>query len=672
MNLITDRLNRLLKGDTYLQPYADVIGHRLERIEKTADRLTLGKMSLADFAAGHEYFGLHFQNNEWVFREWAPNATAVYLVGEMTGWQQHREFSLEKGDEGVWEIRLSREKLEHGALYRLRIHWPGGEGDRISAYARRVIQDPKTKIFNAQVWRPPVPYRWKNTDWQRSDEPPFIYEVHIGMAQEEEKIGTYREFTRSILPRILATGYNTLQLMAVQEHPYYGSFGYQVSNFFAASSRYGTPDDLKALIDTAHGEGLTVIMDIVHSHAVSNEVEGLSRFDGTLHQYFHGGPRGKHLAWDSRCFDYGKHQVLHFLLSNCRYWLDEFRFDGFRFDGITSMLYLHHGLERAFTSYDDYFDDSVDEDALTYLALTNRLIHDIRPDALTIAEDISGMPGLASPLSKGGFGFDYRFAMGIPDYWIRLVKDTPDEDWPMENLWYELNNRRSEEKTISYSESHDQALVGDQSIIFRLIGVDMYDGMRIDDTYLQVDRGIALHKLIRLITMATADRGYLNFMGNEFGHPEWIDFPREGNNWSYKYARRQWHLVDDDDLKYHLLAKFDRDMITLAKQYCLLDASVPHLLHKHSEDKIIAFERKGLIFVFNFHPGRSFSDYRFEARPGKYKMALDSDAVLYGGHGRLITDQIHFTLQSQKEDPLRQQISLYLPSRSAQVLIPVD
>jgi 1,4-alpha-glucan branching enzyme len=672
MNLIIDRLNRLLKIDAYLQPYADVIGQRLERIEKTADRLTLGKMSLADFAAGHEYFGLHFQNNEWVFREWAPNATAIYLVGEMTGWQQRREFSLEKGDEGVWEIRLSQEKLEHGTLYRLRIHWPGGEGDRIPAYARRVIQDPETKIFNAQVWQPPAPYRWKNTDWQRPDEPPFIYEVHIGMAQEEEKIGTYQEFTRSILPRILATGYNTLQLMAVQEHPYYGSFGYQVSNFFAASSRFGTPDDLKALIDTAHEAGLSVIMDIVHSHAVSNEVEGLSRFDGTLHQYFHGGPRGKHLAWDSRCFDYGKHQVLHFLLSNCRYWLDEFRFDGFRFDGITSMLYLHHGLERAFTSYDDYFDDSVDEDALTYLALANRLIHDIRPDALTVAEDISGMPGLASPLSKGGFGFDYRFAMGIPDYWIRLVKDTPDEAWPMGNLWNELTNRRSEERTISYSESHDQALVGDQSIIFRLIGADMYDGMHIDDTRLQVDRGIALHKLIRLITLATADSGYLNFMGNEFGHPEWIDFPREGNNWSYKYARRQWQLVDNVDLKYHLLAKFDRDMITLAKQYCLLDASMPHLLHEHSEDKIIAFERKGLIFVFNIHPDRSFSDYRFEAPAGMYKMALDSDAPLYGGHGRLDPDQIHFSLKIQEKDHLRQQISLYLPSRSAQILIPAD
>jgi len=672
MNLITDRLNRLLKGDAYLQPYVDVIRCRLERIEKTAESLTLRKMSLADFAAGHEYFGLHFRNKEWVFREWAPNATAIYLVGEMTGWQQRREFSLEESDEGVWEIRLSREKIEHGALYRLRIHWPGGEGDRIPAYARRVIQDPETKIFNAQVWRPPDPYRWNKTEWQRPDEPPLIYEVHIGMAQEEEKIGTYQEFTRSILPRIITSGYNTLQLMAVQEHPYYGSFGYQVSNFFAASSRFGTPDDLKALIDTAHGEGLAVIMDIVHSHAVSNEVEGLSRFDGTLHQYFHGGPRGRHLAWDSRCFDYGKHQVLHFLLSNCRYWLDEFRFDGFRFDGITSMLYLHHGLERAFTSYEDYFDDSVDEDALTYLALANRLIHYIRPDALTIAEDISGMPGLASPLSKGGFGFDHRFAMGIPDYWIRLVKDTADEDWPMGKLWYELTNRRSEEKSISYSESHDQALVGDQSIIFRLIGADMYDSMRIDDTHLQVGRGIALHKLIRLITMATADSGYLNFMGNEFGHPEWIDFPREGNNWSYKYARRQWHLVDDADLKYHLLAKFDQDMIILAKQYCLLDTSVPHLLHEHSEDKIIAFERKGLIFVFNFHPERSFSDYRFAAPAGKYKMALDSDALLYGGHGRLDPDQIHFTLKNREHDHLIHQISLYLPSRSAQIIVPAD
>jgi 1,4-alpha-glucan branching enzyme len=471
MRGLESRLDRLLKSDSYLTPFSDQIRHRLEHIEETEHRLTQRKMSLAEFASGHEYFGLHFQRGEWGFREWAPNATAIYLIGDMSKWQVRREFGLEKiNDYGVWEIRLTADKLAHGDLYRLRTHWPGGEGDRIPAYARRVVQDPKTLIFNAQVWLPPESYRWK-TDFKRPKEAPLIYEAHIGMAQEEEKIGSFREFTLGVLPRIANAGYNTLQLMAIQEHPYYGSFGYQVSNFFAPSSRYGTPEDLKLLIDTAHAQGLTVFMDLIHSHSVSNEVEGLSRFDGTLFQYFHDGLRGKHKAWDSRCFDYDKPQVLHFLLSNCRYWLDEFRFDGFRFDGVTSMLYLEHGLRRVFTSYSDYFDGSVDEDALTYLALANRVIHDIRSDAVTIAEDVSGMPGLAVSQSEGGFGFDYRFAMGVPDYWIRLIKDFKDENWPIGHLWFRSLKNKSERSTnslLTHSLSMLQCEVPDPKYTFCL------------------------------------------------------------------------------------------------------------------------------------------------------------------------------------------------------------
>jgi len=669
MKLTADPLKRFLDSDPYLRPYEKVIRSRQKLIHETGERLTRGTMSLPEFASGHEYFGLHFKDNQWIFREWAPNATSVYLIGDISGWQEKKEFALEPvGEEGVWEIRLASKTLEHGDLYRLRIHWPGGNGDRIPAYARRVVQDPKTLIFNAQVWLPPLPYQWKCNDFQPARMPLFIYEAHVGMAQEEEKIGSYKEFTARIIPRISATGYNTLQLMAIPEHPYYGSFGYHVSSFFAASSRFGTPEEFKELVDTAHAAGLTVIMDIVHSHAVSNEVEGLSLFDGTRYQYFHDGLRGLHEAWDSRCFDYRKYQVLHFLLSNCRFWLDEYRVDGFRFDGITSMLYYHHGMGKAFTSYDDYFDDSVDEEAIVYLALANRLIHELRSDALTIAEDISGMPGLAVSSSEGGIGFDYRFAMGVPDYWIRLTKDVHDESWHMGDLWHELTNRRLDEKTISYAESHDQALVGDKTLIFRLIGSDMYDHMSVSDENIVVDRGIAIDKLIRFITLCTAGNGYLNFMGNEFGHPEWIDFPRKENSWSYFYARRQWRLVDDTNLKYHFLSRFDRDMIALAKQYRLFEFPWPHLLFEHINDKVIVFKRGELLFAFNFHPARSHDNYRFDAPPGKYRMILDTDAAQYGGHGRLIPEQIHLTCVAASGSEKRNLLSLYLPTRTAIVL----
>lgn len=654
-----------MRNDPYLLSYEKTIQSRMRLVKEMRNRLTQGgRISLGDFASGHEYFGLHFLKNQWVFREWAPNATAINFIGDMTDWREAGEFELEKiNAEGVWEIRFPAGFLSHGMVYRLRMHWEGGEGDRIPAYARRVVQDPDTLIFNAQVWSPPDPHKWNHTDFVSKPDPLFVYEAHVGMAQEEKKIGSYREFTERVLPRIVDAGYNVLQLMGIQEHPYYASFGYHVSSFFAASSRFGPPEDLKALIDQAHGSGLSVIMDLVHSHAVANEVEGLSRFDGTLYQYFHEGPRGIHEAWGSRCFDYGKPQVLHFLLSNCRFWLDEYHFDGFRFDGITSMLYRHHGLGKAFTSYDDYFDDTVDEDALTYLTLANELIHDVRGTGVTIAEDISGMPGLAASGEEGGVGFDYRLAMGVPDFWIRILKEKRDEDWPLGEMWYELTNRRVDEKSIGYAESHDQALVGDKTLALRLMGPDLYHHMHIKEKSLAVDRGMALHKLVRFITLATAGNGYLNFMGNEFGHPDWIDFPREGNGWSYDYARRQWGLRDNPDLRYGFLAHFDRHMIKLAGTYRLLEVSSPCLIMEHSEHMVLAFERGGLIFVFNFHPTVSHNGYSIAAAPGEYQMIMDSDAPEYGGHGRLLKDQRHFSHPA---------LSLYLPTRTALVLASVD
>ncbi|HQF76169.1 MAG TPA: alpha amylase C-terminal domain-containing protein [Syntrophales bacterium] len=670
----TTLAERLVAADPLLGPWRETIERRLRRAAELEARLTGGRMTLADFSSGHEYFGLHRRGGEWVLREWAPNATRIHLVGQMTDWKERSGFALDRldGAGGVWEVRLPGDAMAHGDLYRLRVRWNGGEGERIPAWARRVVQDPHTLIFNAQVWEPETPYRWTQEGFRCRARAPLIYEAHVGMAQEKEGVGTWREFTETVLPRIVRAGYNVLQLMAVQEHPYYGSFGYQVSSYFAASSRFGTPEDLKQLIDAAHAEGLCVIMDLIHSHAASNEVEGLGRFDGTRHQYFHRGARGRHEAWDSRCFDYGKPPVLHFLLSNCRFWLDEYRFDGFRFDGVTSMLYLHHGLGKAFLSYADYFDGSVDEDALAYLALANRVIHDVRPDALTVAEDVSGMPGLAVPAAQGGTGFDYRFAMGVPDTWIRLLKECADEDWPLGHLWHELNNRRRDEKTISYAESHDQALVGDKTLIFRMIDAEMYTDMSVFRQSIRVDRGVALHKMIRLVTLATAGNGYLNFMGNEFGHPEWIDFPREGNGWSYKFARRQWSLADDGTLRYGRLARFDADMIGFARCSNLLGSGDPHLLHEHNEYKVLAFERAGHLLVFNFHPSRSYDGYRVDAAPGKYRLVLDSDGEVYGGHGRLGPDEVHFTQPDGKGPFTRHILSLYLPTRTALVLRRID
>ena len=664
---------KILRNDPWLEPYAPAIEGRHDDVRRKEKELLSGCKTLSDFANAHNYFGLHRQaDGSWVFREWAPNATAITLTGDFSGWEKRPEFALKRldGGNGVWEGTFPADAIKNGQLYKMLVEWDGGSGERIPAYATRVLQDPETHIFSAQVYFPEKPYRWKETDFHPDTEPLLIYECHIGMAQEREGVGTYDEFRRLILPRIAKDGYNAIQIMAIQEHPYYGSFGYHVSNFFAASGRFGTPEELKALIDEAHSLGIAVIMDIVHSHAVKNEAEGLGRLDGSRDLYFyHDAARREHPAWDSLCFDYGKNEVLHFLLSNCKYWLEEYRFDGFRFDGVTSMLYYDHGLGKAFGGYADYYDGGQDTNAITYLTLANKLIHEINPSAITIAEEMSGMPGLVVPFKDGGIGFDYRMAMGIPDYWIKTLKEKRDDDWHPTSIFWELTNRRADEKTISYVESHDQALVGDKTVIFRLIDKEMYWHMMVGDQNPAVTRGIALHKMIRLVTLATINGGYLNFMGNEWGHPEWIDFPREGNGWSYKYARRQWDLVDREDLQYRFLNAFDNAMIeTVGKVYGFEKKPVRKLWEK-DDDQILAFMRGDLVFVFNFNPTKAFSDYGILAPGGVYSVVLSSDSPDFGGFGNIDEKVEHFTIKDPLYSPHGVEwLKLYMPPRTAMVL----
>ena len=666
---------RLLKQDPWLEPYAAAIEGRHEDAIRKQAELTQESGTLDNFANAHHYFGLHRTDRGWVFREWAPHATGICLIGDFNEWEPTREYELKllKGSNGVWEGQFPKNAIKHGQHYKMLVRWTGGSGERIPAYANRVVQAEDSPIFSAQVWDPEKPYKWKRRRFVPKKDPLLIYECHIGMAQEKEGIGTYDEFRENILPRIDKDGYNCIQIMAIQEHPYYGSFGYHVSSFFAASSKFGTPEQLKALIDDAHSRGIAVIMDIVHSHAVKNEVEGLGRLDGSPDLYFYPGDRREHPAWDSLCFDYGKNEVLHFLLSNCKYWLEEYHFDGFRFDGVTSMLYLNHGLGQAFSSYDDYYNGGQDTNAITYLTLANELIHQINKHAITIAEEMSGMPGLAIPFRYGGIGFDYRMAMGIPDYWIKTLKEKKDEDWHPTSIFWELTNRRSDEKTISYVESHDQALVGDKTVMFRLVDADMYWHMAKEDPSPVIARGIALHKMIRLVTLGTINGGYLNFMGNEWGHPEWIDFPREGNGWSYKYARRQWSLADADYLKYHFLNNFDNAMIHLVSaQHKFEDTPVDKLWDK-DDDQVLAFMRGDLVFVFNFSPTKAYDGYGILAPAGEYDAVLSSDDPDFGGYGNIDMSTRHFTQFDQLyAEAGREWLKLYLPPRTAMVLKKVN
>ena len=652
------KIKMIYDTDPYLMPFREAVDARHARILALKERLA-GDGPLTDAVNNHLYYGLHRkEDGSWVFREWAPNASRIYLIGEFNNWKRTEAYALKPAGQGNWEIVLPEMFMRHGELFKMFVEWPGGGGERLPAYTFRAVQDPETKVFCAQVWDPAEKYVWKHPRAGKRPHP-MIYECHIGMSSEEGKVASFEEFRRNVLPKVKELGYDSIQIMALQEHPYYGSFGYQVSNFFALSSRFGTPEEFKRLVDDAHGKGIAVIMDIVHSHSVDNEAEGLSCLDGRDDLYFYKGEQGHHPAWGSRCFDYGKDETLYFLLANCKYWSEEYHIDGFRFDGVTSMLYWDHGLGKDFNGYEPYFDQGVDENAVCYLALANQLIKEMNPNAFTIAEDVSGMAGLAAPFETGGVGFDFRMSMGVADNWIKWIKELKDEDWSVGEIWWQLTNKRADEKTISYAECHDQALVGDKTLIFRLMDKEMYFSMNKDSQNPVVDRGIALHKMIRLVTAATAGDGYLNFMGNEFGHPEWIDFPREGNGWSFDHARRQWSLAEPDYLRYRYLRNFDSAMVHLIRKERSLFAK-PELMVQDEQKKVLIFKRGNCIFAFNFNPSESFAGYGFKAPEGEWADVMDSDEAAFDGFSRIKTGEHHFTAGGQ--------LYLYLPSRTAIVL----
>ena len=655
--------HKILTYDANLAPFEKDIDLRLERYEKKKKELLPNGGTLADFANGSEYFGFHKTQDGWFYREWAPAANNLWLTGEFCNWDRFA-CPMTKLENGVFEVFLpGTDTLRDGMFVMTVVEHNGQILERIPLYARRVVQNPENRSWSAVISDPAETFKWTDKAFKPKKNL-FIYECHIGMAQEEGKVGSYEEFRVNTLPRIKALGYNTIQIMAIMEHPYYASFGYQVSNFFAASSWFGKPEELKRLVDTAHKMGIAVLLDVVHSHASANTREGLNEFDGTSYQFFHEGAKGDHSAWGTKCFNYDKNEVIHFLLSNLKFWQTEYHFDGFRFDGITSMLYHDHGLGTAFTSNDKYFSMNTDVEAITYLQLATEMVRQVNPHAILIAEDMSAMPGMCLPVEDGGVGFDYRLAMGEPDMWIRLLKTTADEWWDLNNIYYELANRRPNEKVIGYCESHDQALVGDKTIMFRLCDQEMYWAMDAGNQSGTIQRGMAIHKLLRLITMSLGGEGYLTFMGNEFGHPEWIDFPREGNGWSYHYCRRQWSLADNPNLKYQYLLAFEKAMVDMAKKQKVIGGRDIQL-QLDNTDKILVYKKGGAIFAFNFHPVNAY-DGCFVTMPetGEYEVLFSSDDYQFGGYGRVY----HQTYTATKQEDGKIGFKIYLPNRTAIVL----
>lgn len=667
----------LFSVDPYLQPYEKEIKRRFAAFKETLKLFDEAEGGIDNVSLGYKTFGFHVQPDngiEWL--EWAPGAKRVFLRGDFNNWEK-QEHAFQKQDFGRWKLTLPPTKdgkcmIKHKSLVKLVIETENGElVDRLSPWATYVVST-TVPVFDQCFWNPPQSEKYVF----KHPHPPKpnrvrIYETHVGISSWEGKVASYKYFAYEVIPRIAKLGYNCIQLMAIMEHAYYASFGYQVTSFYAASSRFGNPEELKELVDVAHSYGITVLLDIVHSHASQNTVDGLNQFDGTTSCYFHDGGRGTHELWNSRLFNYTAFEVLRFLLSNLRWWIEEYHFDGYRFDGVTSMIFHTHGMGHSFSGhYDEYFGMNTDTEALNYLTISNYMLHKLYPFVITIGEEVSGMPALCRPVEDGGNGFDYRLAMAVPDMWIKLLKTTLDENWNMGHIVHTLTNTRYGEKVIAYTESHDQALVGDKTIAFWLMDKEMYTSMSIfSPPSLIIDRGIALHKMLRLLTFALGGQGYLNFMGNEFGHPEWLDFPRKGNDESYHYARRQWNLVDDENLKYKFLNNFDKAMMELEENYNWLDDASSYVSRKDEGDKVIVFERRNdLVFIFNFHGTKSYTNYKIGVQyPGVYKIVLDSDSAEFGGHKRLDANTEYHTFP-ETFDERENHMYVYIPSRTVFVL----
>ena len=619
----------LMERDPSLNPWAGDIRMHLDRYNERRWRLA-GDGSLSEFANGYHYFGFHRTDEGWAFREWLPGADAVWLTGDFNNWQRYACPLIPIGN-GVWEVRLrGQDALKHGQMVKLIVGRQGASFERVPAYIHRCVKDHIGGALCGEIWMPGQPFQWTDGDFFRFKRPrsPMIYEAHVGMAQEHGRVGSFREFADETLGWVQYAGYNTVLLMAVQEDPDYASMGRRVANFFAPSHRFGTPEDLKYLVNKAHELDISVLMEVCCCWASPNVGEGLSQQDGTDWQYFLTGPRGWHPKHGTRLFDYGRDDVLHFLLSNLKYWMEEYHFDGFRFDGVTSMLYENHGMS-AFDRPDAYFSMNTNVDARIFLMLANELIHGFNDKAMTIAEEDSGFPGMCLPLEYGGVGFDYRQDEGVQALWAALIRDQRQQDWDMSRLWATLTAGRPGEMRLCSPEPRERSLMA------RMAGEALETGMGKEDKDPEVDRAADMQKAIRLLTCALSGNGFLTFMGNEFGHPDRVDFPRAENRFSGLNARRRWSLVNDWSLKYEWLANFDRAMTFLFNRFAIHCAGDPERLLIDDEKKLIAFSRGGMLFVFNLHPTQDARRVFINAGSGAYRAALTTDEWPFGGRERV-------------------------------------